>query len=60
MKNIPEFSIEGGVDDRVDGTVDVAKPRYHRDEGGSDVTGLAQHFGDMNNKERRPTSQKHT
>lgn len=37
VKDIPELCVEGGVDDRVDGAVDVAKPRYHGDEGGADV-----------------------
>lgn len=38
MKDVPKLGIEGGVDDRVDGTVDVAEPRYHGDEGGANVT----------------------
>lgn len=38
MENVPELCVEGGVDDRVDSTVDVAKPCYHGDEGGTDVT----------------------
>lgn len=38
MEHIPELCVEGGVDDGVDSTVDVAEPCDHRDEGGADVT----------------------
>lgn len=38
VKDISELSVEGSVDDWVDGAVDVAEPRYHGDEGGTDVT----------------------
>lgn len=60
MKDVPELGVECRVDDRVDGTVDVTEPCYHRDEGGADVARLTQHLGDVDNEERRPTGQKHT
>lgn len=59
VKDVPELRIEGGVNDWVDGAVDIAEPRYHGDEGGSDVTWLTQHIGDMDDEERCPTGQKH-
>lgn len=38
LKDSPELSVEGGVDYRVYGTVDVAQPCDHRDEGGANIT----------------------
>ena len=38
MKDVPELGVEGCVDDRVNGAVDVAEPSYHGDEGGADDT----------------------
>lgn len=60
VKDVPELCVEGGVDDRVDGTVDVAEPRYHGDEGWANLTGGTQHLSDMNNEEWRPTGQKYS
>lgn len=38
MKDVPELCVEGGIDDWVDGAVDITEPCYHRDKGRADVT----------------------
>lgn len=60
VKDIPELNVKRCIDDWVDGAVDIAKPRYHGDEGGADVTWLTQDLGDVDDEERCPTGQKHT
>lgn len=60
VKDVPELCIEGGVDDGVHCTVDVAQPRHHTDQLRLDFAGDTEDVGDMNYKERSPAGQEHT
>lgn len=59
VKDIPELCVEDCVDDWVNSAVDIAEPCNHRNEGGTYVTGAAQHLGDVDSEEGRPAGQKH-
>lgn len=60
MKDIPELHVEGSVDDGVDGTVHVTKPRDHADQSWPDVTWLTQRLSHMDHEERSPAGQKNS
>lgn len=59
VKDVPELSIKGSVDDGVDSTVDITKPCDNADQCWPNVTWLAQYFRHVDYKEGRPTGKKH-
>lgn len=53
-KGLPELNIEGGVDNGVDSTVDIAKPREGIVQGRGNAT-VAVHVQDVGDEEWEPT-----
>lgn len=60
LEEIPEFSVEDGVDDRVESAVDIAKPRHHAHQGRGDVAALTPSSHDVEDKEGGPAEEKGT
>lgn len=58
-EGLPELNIEGGVDDGVDGTVDVAEPRKSVVHGLGDVA-VTVHVQNVGDEEREPADDEDT
>lgn len=59
-EELPEFSVEDGVDNWVQSTVDVPQPCHCAHQLWRDVTGFTQGSGRVNYKERRPAEEEDT
>lgn len=55
-----EFNVESGVDDRVDGAVEVAQPGDGAVQRGRDATAPAVGLQDVGQEERQPADYEHT
>lgn len=54
LEEVPKLRVENGVDDRVEGAVDVAEPRHYAHQGWRDVAVVAARSGGVEDKERCP------
>ena len=59
MKARPELDVKGGVDDGVEGAVDVAQPSESTVECRRHVAGPAVGIQDVSHKERQPADEEH-
>ena len=60
FEEVPELCVEDGVDDGVQGAVDVAEPRDHAHQGRWDVAVLTASSHCVEDKEGSPAEQKGT
>lgn len=60
LKELPEFSVEDGVDDGVEGTVDVAQPCNSAHQTGRDVARHTHGAHRVDHEERSPAEQEAT
>lgn len=60
FEEVPKLSIEDGIDDRVEGAVDIAEPRHHAHQGRRDVAVVAARSSGVEDKEGSPTEQEGT
>ena len=60
LEELPELGVEHGVDDGVQGAVDVAEPRHHAHQGRRDVAVLAASSHRVEDKEGSPAEQEGT
>lgn len=60
FEELPELCVEDGVDDGVEGAVDVAEPRHHAHQGRRDVAVVAAGSRGVEDKEGGPAEQEGT
>lgn len=60
FEEVPEFCVKDCVDDRIQGTVDVAEPRHHTHQGRWDVAALTASSHRVEDKEGSPAEQEGT
>lgn len=60
FEEVPELCVEDGVDDGVEGAVDVAQPRHHTHQTGGDLAGLTMGPHGVDHEERCPAEQEDT
>lgn len=60
FEEVPELCVEDGVDDGVEGAVDVAEPRHHAHQGRRDVAVLTASSHRVEDKEGSPAEQEGT
>lgn len=59
-EEVPELSVEHGVDDGVEGAVDVTQPGDGAGDLSGNSTGLAESLGDVDHEERSPAEEEST